>query len=151
MKTALIIISILLLGISNINLKANPDTGNNINVCEEVDISQIAALLGWNQSQIETESMVSSSNQRNGVCRYVHGDEDLVIVVKERNKSQEKGGMGKSFGTVSDGSEKGGAKQTYELKNTVGDYQVEMNYGTEKNFADAYQLMEQIAALVNQL
>ena len=74
----------MLLGISNINLVAKPNIDSKIEVCDGLEISQIATILGWNVSQIETESLSSSSNLRNGVCRYVHGDEDLLIKVKKR-------------------------------------------------------------------
>ena len=148
MKNLAIMISIMLLGVSNINLIANPSTDNKIEVCEEVDIRRIASILGWNESEIESESMVSSSNQRNGVCRYVHKNEDLVIIVKEINKSQEKGGTYRAFGTVSDGRSNDSAKQTYELKKNVGKYHVELNYGTEKDFADVHALLEKITLLI---
>ncbi len=151
MKNIAIIISIMILGISNINLNAKPSTDSKIEVCDGIDISRVASILGWNQSQIETESLSSSSNQRNGVCRYVHGDEDLLIIVKEKNKSQEKGGTYRAFGTVEGAKIKGTDKSNFQFKNTVGQYEVELNYGTEKSYDDAYELMEQITALVNQL
>ena len=144
-------ISIMLLGISNISLKANPNTDTKIEVCDGIDISRIASTLGWNESQIETESLSSSSNQKNGVCRYVHGEEDLIILVKEKNNNQEKGGTRQEYGTVVDGVVMGTTKQTYEMKKQIGQYEVELNYGTEKEFDEAYELMEKISALVNQL
>lgn len=144
-------ISVLLLGISNISLKAKPNTDTKIEVCEKIDISRIASILGWNESQIETESLSSSSNLRNGVCRYVHGNEDLLIAVKEENKSQEKGGTYRAFSTVDGAKINGSDKSTYEMKKQIGKYEVELNYGTEKEFEEANELMEQISALVNQL
>jgi hypothetical protein len=151
MKNIAIIISIMFLGISNINLIAKPSTDTKIEVCDGIDISQIATILDWSESQIETESLSSSSNQRNGVCRYVHGDEDLLIIVKEKNKSQEKGRTYRAFGTVEGAKIKGSNKSNFQFKNTVEQYEVELNYRTEKSYDDAYELMRQITALVSQL
>jgi len=151
MKIQVILIYFLIFGISSYIVGANPKNDSRIEVCESVDISELANILGWDQSQIETESLSSSSNKKNGVCRYVHGDEDLVVVVKVRSKKNNKGGTVKLFGGVDGSKVEGSDKLTYEMNNVDGKYEVELNFGTEREVFDAHDVMEKIMKLVNKI
>jgi hypothetical protein len=151
MKNTAIIICFLLFGMTTINLKADPQNDARIEVCQKVDIAQIASILGWNESQIDTEALTSSSTQNSGACKYVFGDEDLVIIVKEKVKKENSLETVRSFGTVDGSGAEGSDKVTYEMKNSNGKYDIELNYGTNKNFQDADKLLENITKLVQKL
>lgn len=151
MKNTAIILCFLLFGMTNINLKADPQNDARIEVCQKVDIAQIASILGWNESQIQTEALVSSSSQKNGACKYVFGDEDLVIIVKEKVKRENNLETVRSFGTLDGSSTEGSDKVTYEMKKSDGKYDIELNYGTKKDFFEADELMKKIMEIVNKL
>ena len=151
MRNTAIIICFLLFGMTTINLKADPQNDARIEVCQKVDIAQITSILGWDESQVQTEALVSSSSQKNGACKYVFGDKDLVIIVKEKVKKENSLETVRSFGTVDGSGAEGSDKVTYEMKKSDGKYDIELNYGTNKKFSDADELLKNIMNLVSKL
>ena len=78
MKTSLVLGLVMLLCVNNLKSMQDSTKSDDIQVCEIVDLDQIAAILGWNASNVKSEPL-SSSNAKSGVCRYTYNDEELIV------------------------------------------------------------------------
>lgn len=145
MKTSLVLGLVMLLCVNNLKSMQDSTKSDDIQVCEIVDLDQIAAILGWNASNVKSEPL-SSSNAKSGVCRYTYNDEELIVRATDDAKPSD---VNTLFTTVGGSFDKETGEQIFEMNKIIKKLKVSLYFKTKRVVNEAYELMENITDLVN--
>ena len=142
MINSLLITTLLLLNFYNLSAQERYSVSDNI------EISELSDLLGWDESKVEYKSTPSVDTTQTSSCIYYHKNEILEVSLVEENEIIYSL-KDENYLKIADGSfNEMTGEITYEYYQSNGYYEITILYKTTKSYKGIKELINEIAGLI---